>query len=567
MPNHTPSIHSVNSDATTHVGDTITTNVIIDDAPIKDFPIDDMEKQSAVDDKFTVVRVPLHKPQFIAVLVSLSLGVFLAALDQTIVSAALKTIVADLGREDLLSWVGSAYLMTSSAFCPLYGKFADIFGRKWTFIAALVVFELGIATNMPFLIVGRAIAGLGGGGIMTLVFVILSDIVSIQDRGKYQGIIGGTYSFASVLGPLMGGSFVDHASWRWCFFINLPIGAITVACVIFMLKFPKTEGSMIEKLKRIDYIGGTIFIFGIIALLTPLQLGGSTWAWDAPGTIIMFVVAGILIALFCWVEGRVEEPIIPYALFSESSVTALLLIVFSLGASMTTAIYYNALFFQVAQGYSAMGAGIQSIPIIFGSVSVSIGSGLFVTKYGKYKFFFFVGPVFMIAGIVLMSFLNQTSPMVEKIFYLLIFGMGVGSQTQMAVLALQASVDYSLIAIVTSVGRTFQQLGGSVGVSIIGNVLNTVLADKISPSTQATISTISQQFPEVDANQPLQVIQFLQEANASSSVLVELVEDFVGAYKIAYLSILPFAGVILASALFVKQFVVRGKGPAKAATK
>ncbi|KAJ3072028.1 hypothetical protein HDU98_004428 [Podochytrium sp. JEL0797] len=533
-----------------------------------DLDIVDAEKQQEVpdDEKFTFVRVPLARPQFIAVLVSLALGVFLSALDQTIVSAALKTIVADLGREDLLSWIGSAYLMASAAFCPLYGKLADIFGRKWTFVGALVIFELGslmcgIATSMPFLIVGRAIAGLGGGGIMALVFIILSDIVSIQDRGKYQGLIGGTYSLASVAGPLIGGTFVDRASWRWCFFINLPIGAITVATVIVILKFPKTEGSMVEKLKRIDFLGSAVFIAAIVTLLTPLQLGGNSWAWDSPATIICFVASAILIGLFCWVEGRVQEPILPYALFNEGSVAALLVIRFCLGAAMTAAVYYNAMFFQIAQGYSAVGAGIQSVPIVLGSMFVSIGSGLLVSKYGKYKFFFFLGPMFMIAGIVTMSFLDQTSPMVEKIFYLLIFGMGIGSQTQMAILGLQCSVDYSLIAIVTSAGRTFQQLGGSVGVSIIGNVLNTVLARNISPETHTAIADMPGLL--VSSNEPVQVIQYLQESNASSPVLVELVQDFVDGYKIAYLSILPFAGLILVSAFFVKQFAVKGKGVAK----
>ncbi|KAJ3063100.1 hypothetical protein HDU98_001050 [Podochytrium sp. JEL0797] len=529
----------------------------------------DITDSEVVVDKFSAVRVPLSRPQFLAVVISLALGVLLAALDQTIVSAALKSIVADLGREDLLSWIGSAYMLSSCAFCPLYGKLADIFGRKWTFVTALVIFEVGslmcgIATSMPFLIVGRAIAGLGGGGIMSLVFIILSDIVSIQDRGKYQGLIGGTYTFASVLGPLVGGSFVDYATWRWCFFINLPIGAITVACVIFMLKFPKTEGSMTEKLKRIDFLGALVLIFGIIALLTPLQLGGNTWSWNAAPTIASLAVSAVLIPVFVWIEGWVAEPLIPYSLFKNRSVPALLVITFCLGASMFTAIYYTALFFQIAQGYSATGAGIQSTPLIFGAVLVSIGSGLFVSKYGKYKLFFFLGPLFMASGIISMSFLNQTSSMPEKIAFLFIFGMGCGSQTQMAILALQSSVEYPQIAIVTSVGRTFQQLGGSVGVAVIGNILNTVLAGKISSDTQQAVAQIAGEDPRVSVGQPLQVIQFLQDMNASSGVLVELVDDFVGAYRIAYLSILPFAAVIVVAAVFVKQYEVKGKGPAVA---
>ncbi|ORY46513.1 MFS general substrate transporter [Rhizoclosmatium globosum] len=522
------------------------------------------DSSTSVDSKFTTVRVPLTRLQFVSVVISLSLGVLLAALDQTIVASALKSIVSDLGRQDLLSWIGSGYMLTSCAFCPLYGKFADIFGRKWTFIAALGIFELGslvcaIATSMPMLIIGRAVAGLGGGGVMSLVFIILSDIVSIQDRGKYQGLIGGTYTFASVLGPLIGGSFVDHATWRWCFYINLPIGAITIAVVVALLKFPPTEGSMSEKLKRIDYVGATLLICAIISLLVPIQLGGTEWAWSSAATIVCFILAVMFAGAFVYVEGRVAEPIIPYSLFKTQTVPALLVVTFCLGASMFTAIYYTSLFFQIAQGYSATGAGIQSVPLILGAVLVSIASGFFVSRTGKYKMFFFLGPIFMIAGIVLMSYLDQNSSMVQKIMYLVIFGMGTGSQTQMSVLALQSSVEYTEMAIVTAVGRTFQQLGGSVGVAIIGNILNTVLQSKISAETQSAIDMIAAKVPQIDSSQPLQVIQFLQDSNSYPSMLAELVSDFVASYKLAYLSILPFPVLILVAAFFVKQYAVKGK--------
>ncbi|KAJ3210201.1 hypothetical protein HDU82_008594 [Entophlyctis luteolus] len=457
--------------------------------------LDHVPDDEPIVDKFTTVRVPLGRAQFALVFLALILGILLAALDQTIVSTALKKLVNELGHEDLTSWIGSAYMMTSCMFCSLYGKFADIFGRKFTFIAAVTVFEIGslicgLASSMAMLIVGRAVAGIGGGGIMSICLIILSDIVSIQDRGKYQGIIGGTFTLAGVLGPLVGGAFVDYVSWRWCFYLNLPIGAVTIAFVIVFLDFPKVEGTFTAKLHRVDFLGSSALAATILLLLVPIQLGGNEWAWDSWSTIFCFIAFVFMAVVFIYVEGKVAEPIIPHALFKTATVSALVLIAFMIGAAFFSAIYYNALFFQLAQGYSATDAGVQAIPFQIGASLLSILSGIIVSKTGQYKIFFFAGPIVMIIGVALMATMNQTTGLGEKIVYLFLAGVGGGAQNQMTILALQASVDSEYMAIVTSVQRTFQQLGGSIGVSIIGNILNAELNHLIDNQTQSEIDAI-----------------------------------------------------------------------------
>ncbi|KAJ3376519.1 hypothetical protein HDU84_009796, partial [Entophlyctis sp. JEL0112] len=332
------------------------------------------------------VRVPLSRLEFVLVYTGLMLGIMMAALDQTIVSTALKAVVADLGHQELVPWIGSAYLLTAAPFGTLYGKFADLFGRKWVFVFALVVFEAGslvcgVAPSMDVLILGRAIAGVGGGGIFSCVLIIISDIVSLQDRGKYQGMIGACFGLSSVIGPLVGGAFSDSVSWRWCFYINLPLGALTVATVIVFLRFPVPDGSLASKIKRIDGLGTASLFLAILCLITPLQLGGSVWNWNSAQTIVMLVLSPLFFALFAFVESRIaKEPIVPPSLFASTNATPLLVVAFCVGAAFFSATYYISLFFQVVTNATATQAGIQTIPLVLGVVAMSITSGFAISK-------------------------------------------------------------------------------------------------------------------------------------------------------------------------------------------
>ncbi|KAJ3193970.1 hypothetical protein HK101_003723 [Irineochytrium annulatum] len=504
------------------------------------------------------VKVPLGRTQFVLVFLGLALAILLAALDQTIVSTALKAIVNDLNDQNLIPWIGSAYLMTATAFAALYGKFADIFGRKWVFVTAIIIFEAGsalcgAAPTMEWLIVGRAVAGAGGGGIFSLVLIIISDIVSMQDRGKFQGVLGGVFGLASVIGPLVGGAFADKVSWRWCFFINVPVGAITVATVITFLRFPPPEGSAKEKLGRIDFLGSFLLFAFVVSLITPVQLGGSSWAWNSAPAISMFVVAAAFLGAFIFVELKVsKEPIIPASLFMNYSVPAFLLIAVWLGAAFFSAVYYISLFFQVVYGDSATQAGVETIPLVFGVVILSILSGQIVSRTGKYVPFVYIGGCVMVAGSILTSTLSPSSGRVQQVFYLLILGLGVGCLIQIRVLGIQASVDGPRIAIATAVSTFCQTLGGAIGVALIGGIFNNVLVKNVSSKPTLLAFLESKGMDPGDLNLPV-VRGMLSSTPGQDQALGELIDAFAGAFSISYKIIVVFPILILVCALFIKQ--------------
>ncbi|KAJ1567995.1 hypothetical protein HK096_007873, partial [Nowakowskiella sp. JEL0078] len=332
---------------------------------------DDIKTQKFEEDE---PLVKLSKVQFAIVYIALTFSILLAALDQTIVSTALPSIVTEFQAANLISWVGTGYLLTACSFSAIYGKLADIFGRKTMILFAISIFEIGslvcgIAPSMEVLIGGRVIQGVGGGGIFSLVLIIISDIVAFKDRGKYQGIIGAVFGMASVIGPLAGGAFTDSSlSWRFFYFnssVILPVGGFTLLVIIFFLKFPPQEDkSILEKIKSIDYLGLLLILGSVTSILLPVQLGGSTWAWDSWYTIFCFVLAVVLIALLVFVELKIaKEPIIPANVFMNVTVYATLVIAFMLGGAFLAVVYYIPTFFQVVQNDGATISGLKTIPL------------------------------------------------------------------------------------------------------------------------------------------------------------------------------------------------------------
>ncbi|KAJ3103142.1 hypothetical protein HDU97_010350 [Phlyctochytrium planicorne] len=508
------------------------------------------------------IKVPLPQLQFILVFIGLSLAILLAALDQTIVSTALKAIIFDIGGQNLLPWVGSAYLLTATSSAGLYGKLADIFGRKMVFLFSIVIFEAGslvsaIASTMPVLIIGRAISGVGGGGIFSLVLIIISDVVSIQDRGKYQGIIGAVFGLASVIGPLIGGAFSDHIGWRWCFWINLPIGFITVITVSIFLKFPPPEGSMKEKLARVDYLGAFLLFTAVSALITPLQLGGTEWDWNSTQVIALLCVSAVLWVAFVFVELKAKEAIIPPSMFMNRSVYALLIIAVLLGAGFFSAVYYISLYFQVVFGQTATQAGVQTIPLVMGVVVISIISGQVVSRTGHYVSFIYIGGLTMIAGTALTSTLVPSSSLVQQILYLFILGFGVGCLIQIRILALQASVEGPQIAVATAVSSFAQTLGGSIGVAIIGTIFNNVLKNNLKEQPFLTLFIRLLLKTDDPTKMNTVVLREILDKVNQPDLVQALVDSFTGAFSVAYKCILPFPFMIFVMAFLVKQYKLR----------
>ncbi|KAJ3131011.1 hypothetical protein HK100_006984 [Physocladia obscura] len=528
------------------------------------------------------VKVPLSRTEFILVYIGLLLAILLFGLDQTIVATALRAIVDDLGQQELISWIGSAFLLTAAPLSTLYGKFADIFGRKWVFVSAIFIFELGsficgISNSMTMLIIGRAVAGIGGGGIFSLVLIIISDIVSLRDRGTYTGIIGASTGLSSVIGPLIGGALSDHGLWRWCFYINLPLGAITLATVIVFLKFPPVEGSIREKINRIDFIGAALLLAAIVCFLTPLQLGGSSWNWNSGQTIGMFVGSAVLFALFVYIELKVaNDPIVSARIFVNPSVPLLLIISLVLGAGFLAGIYYISLFFQVVYGDSATNGGVAIIPAVFGLVVLSVVSGIIASKTGKYVQFLRFGPIIMAVGIVLISLFDGSTSIVVRIISLFVFGLGVGALIQINTLALQCSVPHELIAIATGVTQTCNTLGRAIGIAITGTIANNIIVSDQAGDTdlQYFISKFIDSGISVDPTNTLSILALLENSaayypnNTAAAAIYnstlakatdELINGFTDSFKISYLSLLPYPIVIFILSWFVHQFEMGAK--------
>jgi EmrB/QacA subfamily drug resistance transporter len=517
---------------------------------------DGVTAQSILTDRTdTRAPSPLGQRQFHIVLGGLMLGMLLAALDQTIVATALPTIVGDLGGLNHLSWVVTAYLLTSTAVTPLWGKLSDLYGRRGTFQAAIAVFLVGsmlsgLSQNMVELIAFRAVQGLGGGGLMALAMAIVGDLVSPRERGRYQGWFGAVFALASVGGPLLGGYFTDQLSWRWIFYVNLPFGvaALIVTSVVLRLPFRRLE-------HRIDYPGSVLLVAAVTAVVLATTWGGTTYPWGSAQIIGLAVATAVLLGLFLAWEAQASEPILPLRLFRNPIFTVAVAITLLLGLALFGAVVYLPEYLQVVQGASAIRSGLELMPLTLGIVVASAGSGQVISRIGRYKVFPIVGAALLTVGFWLLSHIQVGTGTAVLSWWMLVVGLGLGCILQVAVLAVQNAVDHRDLGTATSATVFFRILGGTLGTALFGAVLLNRLQHNLAVLLPARAAG--------RAHLGLGVLQGAPQRLRAlpGPVLHPLLEAFARSYQVVYRWVIPFAVATLLLALLLREAPLRTSAP------
>ena len=494
-----------------------------------------------------------HK-QIMGVMFGIMSGMFLAALDQSIVGVALPRITSDLGGLEHLAWVVTAYLLASTATTPLWGKISDLYGRKKIFQIAIIIFLIGsvlcgAAQNMPQLIIFRAIQGIGGGGLMSIALAIIGDVIPPRERGKYQGYFGAVFGVSSVAGPLLGGYLTDAISWRWIFYVNVPIGIAALIITSAALKMP-----VIRRNHKIDYMGASLVVAAVSSLLLYLNWAGEHYGWTDPRALSLLIASAALTVLFVFVENRAEEPIIPMRLFRNQIFSVGNAFGFLSGLAMFGGIIFLPLYFQGVMGMSATRSGLAMIPMVAGILSMSITSGLLVTRTGRYKIFPILGSALIIVALLLLSTLKVDTPYWQIAFYAFFFGLGLGFTMQTVMVAVQNAVPFRDMGVATSSLTFTRSLGGAIGTAVFGAILNTRLATHLADTVAAAGVDPSKITPEATGN--IQAMQHLPE---------EIRGLVLGAYTDAltdlFLVAVPFVVVSLAIAFMLKEIPLRTGNP------
>ena len=502
--------------------------------------------------------------EIMVILGGLMTGMLLAALDQTIVSTALKNIVEEFHGLNHYTWVVTAYLLTSTASTPLYGKISDIYGRRPVFQFAIVTFLIGsflagASQNMTQLIATRALQGLGAGGLMALTFVIIGDIVPPRERGRYQGYFGAVWGLSSVAGPLLGGFFSDHGQilgitgWRWIFYINIPFGIASLLITSAVLHIPK-----IKRDHSIDYLGAVLMVASVVLVLLSVSIYGPQYGWGDARTVLSLLIGLILTLAFLYWEGKAKEPILPLSLFKNHTFSLTSALGAVIGAGMFGAIVMLPLYFQVVKGYSATDAGLKLIPLMLGIVSTSIVSGKLISKHGHYKRFPIMGTLIMTAGILLMTRLQIDTPYWQISIYAIMVGGGLGLSMQTIVIALQNAVDFKDMGIATSSNTFFRSLGSVFGTALFGSILT----NRIGHYLQSGFADLAKTDPRALVGFDMNQLSGISNSTAVLKTLPPVIqhtalEAFVSSFHVVFYAAAPVTAIGFILALMLRETPLR----------
>jgi EmrB/QacA subfamily drug resistance transporter len=490
----------------------------------------------------------LSHRQILVVLGGVMAGMFLAALDQSIVGTALPRIVSDLGGLEHLSWVVTAYLLTSTASTPLWGKISDLYGRRPMFQTAIVVFLVGslvagAAGSMALLIGGRAVQGLGAGGLIALALATIGDVIPPRERGRYQGYFGAVFGVSSVAGPLLGGWFTDGPGWQWIFWINIPIGIGALVVTSVALRRPS-----VRRDHSIDYVGAALIVASVTSILLYTAWAGTQYGWTDPLSLVLLGGGILLAGIFVFVESRADEPIVPLRLFRNRVYTPTILFTAIMGLAMFGGIIYLPVYLQVVQGLTPTESGLALLPMVVGIFTTSISSGRMVTRTGRYKIYPIVGAAVTAIALVLMSMLHVDTPYWLIAIYFFVFGSGLGFTMQIVVTAVQNAVERRDMGVATSSVTFFRSMGAAFGTALFGAVLISRLGHYLAAAAGALPTG-------ADSSQIANNVQAIQAL--PDAVRAVVIDAWVKSLHDVFLTAAPIVVIAFVTAFFIPEVPLR----------
>ena len=476
------------------------------------------------------------------IFIALLLGILLSALDQTIVATALPTVVADLGGAGHQSWVVTSYLLASTIVTAVVGKLGDLFGRKIVFQVAVGFFMAGsvlcgLAESMTMLVAARAVQGIGGGAIMVTATAVIGEVIPLRDRGRYQGALGAVFGVTTVIGPLLGGFFTDHLTWRWAFWINVPVAVVVL--LVSAVAIPALAKSATKP--AIDYLGILFIGLGASGLTLATSWGGGEYAWSSPMIIGLFALSLVSIGLFVWAESKASQPILPMRLFANRVFTMCCVLGFIVGFAMLGALTFMPTFMQFVDGVSATESGLRTLPMVAGLLITSIGSGQIVGRTGRYKIFPVAGTAIMAVAFFLLSTMDATTPTWQQSIYLFILGTGIGSSMQVLTIIVQSTARFEDLGVATSGVTFFRTIGSSFGAAIFGSLFSNFLKDRLGPALAASGA------PPEATNSPAALHRL------SAEMAAPIVNAYADSLGTVFICAVPVAVIGFIVALFLKE--------------